>query len=114
MESDVTLITSRALLRELINTLEKPKLQKHILAKQQTSRGIVTRYMKMVEFVTPASLGTSVARDPDDDAVLEAAIGGHADVIVSGDNDLLTIGRFRKVSILTAAELIEKLSELDN
>jgi predicted nucleic acid-binding protein len=43
----------------------------------------------MVTIVAPAMISPTITDDPADDAVLAAAIGGKADLIVSGDADLL-------------------------
>lgn len=51
-----------------------------------------------------------VCRDPDDDIILECAINAHAEVIVTGDKDLLTLQRYEGIRILTPAEYLE-LSE---
>jgi putative PIN family toxin of toxin-antitoxin system len=42
-------------------------------------------------------------RDPDDDKFLELAVNGRADVIVSGDDDLLVLDSFRGIPIITPA-----------
>ncbi len=42
-------------------------------------------------------------RDPDDDKVLELAVNGRAEVIVSGDVDLLVLDSFRGIPIITPA-----------
>ncbi len=42
-------------------------------------------------------------RDPDDDKFLELAVNGHADVIISGDNDRLMLDTFRGIPIITPA-----------
>ncbi len=42
-------------------------------------------------------------RDPDDDKFLELAVNGHADAIISGDEDLLVIDTFRGIPIITPA-----------
>jgi putative PIN family toxin of toxin-antitoxin system len=42
-------------------------------------------------------------RDPDDDKFLELAVLGRADVIVSGDADLLVLGSFRGIPIVDPA-----------
>jgi uncharacterized protein len=42
-------------------------------------------------------------RDPDDDKFLELAVNGRADVIISGDNDLLVLDVFRGIPIITPA-----------
>lgn len=47
-----------------------------------------------------------VCRDPKDDMIIECAVNGNADVIVSGDKDLLTIGNYGHIRIITAREYI--------
>jgi uncharacterized protein len=42
-------------------------------------------------------------RDQNDDKFLELAVNGHADVIVSGDADLLVLDTFRGIPIITPA-----------
>jgi predicted nucleic acid-binding protein len=38
--------------------------------------------------------------------VLACAVGGKADVIVSGDEDLVTLGVYENVPIMTAAQFL--------
>jgi putative PIN family toxin of toxin-antitoxin system len=45
-------------------------------------------------------------RDPRDDKFLEVAVHGRADLIVTGDTDLLALHPFRGISILTPAEYV--------
>jgi predicted nucleic acid-binding protein len=47
-------------------------------------------------------------RDPDDDKFLELAVLGHADVIVSGDADLLALDPFRGIPIVDPATFDRK------
>ncbi len=60
-----------------------------------------------MEVVTPVNLGSTICRDPDDDAVLGTAIAGNAICIVTGDNDLLTVKQFYNVTIIRPAEFAE-------
>jgi predicted nucleic acid-binding protein len=46
----------------------------------------------------------TVVSDDDDNRVLEAAIEGAADYIVSGDADLLDLGTFQGIPIITPGE----------
>jgi len=39
---------------------------------------------------------------------LELAVNGHADLIVSGDADLLTLNPFRDIPILTPATFMQR------
>ncbi len=47
-----------------------------------------------------------VCRDPNDDMVLECAALAGAQVIVSGDKDLLTLGSYEGIRIVTPAEFL--------
>jgi len=53
---------------------------------------------------------TAVCRDPDDNMVLECALEGHAQYIVSGDLDLLEMKEFRGIRIVRAAEFLNLLA----
>jgi uncharacterized protein len=48
-------------------------------------------------------------RDPKDDKVLELALNGEAQYIISGDKDLLVLHPFRDVQIITADELLKRI-----
>lgn len=52
-------------------------------------------------------------RDPDDRNVLGAALHLGADVIISGDKDLLVLGEFAGIPILTPRQFLDRLGELD-
>lgn len=45
-----------------------------------------------------------VCRDPDDDKFIACALDARAIYVVSGDNDLLDIGSYGNVEVITAAE----------
>ncbi len=60
------------------------------------------------QWVIPTE-AVAVCRDVEDNAVLEAALAGHADCIVSGDQDLLSLGEFRGVSIVTPRQFADWL-----
>jgi putative PIN family toxin of toxin-antitoxin system len=45
-------------------------------------------------------------RDPEDDKILELAINGDADYIVTGDSDLLVMNPFRGIAVIQPAEFL--------
>ena len=51
----------------------------------------------------------TACRDADDDKMLEAAVAGHADCIVSGDKDLRVLSPFRGLEILTVNRFLRRL-----
>lgn len=64
-------------------------------------RGI-TRHVAGVERVDV------VTTDPDDNRVLECAVAAGSDVIVSGDADLLQLGTFRGIPVMTVAMYLSR------
>ena len=48
-----------------------------------------------------------VSRDPDDDLVLATALEGACTCLVTGDSDLLELGRWRRIEILRPADFSE-------
>lgn len=48
----------------------------------------------------------NACRDPKDDMVLECAVAAKAEIIVSGDKDLLDLRRYQGISIVTAREYL--------
>jgi len=60
------------------------------------------------ELIKPAQRLKAV-QDDADNRVLECAIEGKADYIVSGDKHLLALREFQKIPILRASDIIEKL-----
>lgn len=50
-------------------------------------------------------------RDPDDDKLLEVAVSGAADCLVSGDRDLLILDPFEGIPILNPAAFLERIAE---
>jgi uncharacterized protein len=49
----------------------------------------------------------AACRDPTDDKFLELAVNGHANLIVSGDGDLLALNPFRDIPIVTPAAFVQ-------
>jgi predicted nucleic acid-binding protein len=50
---------------------------------------------------------TAICRDPKDDFILECASLGNADLIVTGDKDLLALATFRSTRILTPRQYLD-------
>jgi uncharacterized protein len=53
----------------------------------------------------------AACRDPKDDKFLELAVNGHADLIISGDADLLALNPFRGIPIVTPAHFVHGIAQ---
>lgn len=51
-----------------------------------------------------------IKEDPDDNIILETALIGKAEYLISGDPHLLKLGEYQGLKILTAHEFLEKIS----
>jgi len=103
------LFSSEPLLVELGEVLNRPHLAKPLAAIGRRPADVLADYAQAVEIVTPDHV-PEVSRDPDDDQVLACALAAKADAIISGDDDLLSLGHFQSIPILTTAQAIEAIN----
>ena len=101
--ASVQLVTSRALLDELARVL------RHKFDTDPDEVTFLQAYRDQATIVRPAALPRAVCRDRDDDKVLAAAIAGKADLIVTGDEDLLVLGQHCGIRILSPRQFVELL-----
>ena len=97
------LVMSPAILDEVARTLLLPHIARryHVTAQDVTELGrLLTTRSIVLPSVPPIP---PTVRDPADDHVLALAVAGHADHLVSGDDDLLALGRYASIPILRPA-----------
>jgi uncharacterized protein len=103
--------TSAILLAELLDALSRQKFAARLAQAGLTPRGIVTEIRRLAYMVAPQDVPRVIARDPDDDHVLACAVAANADLIVSGDKHLHSLGgHYRGISILTPAAGLQKIT----
>ena len=99
------LVATAATLRELMTTLLSPKFDRYVSRERRDA--LLLRLAPLIEIVEVLQ-PIRASRDPKDDKFLEAAVNGRADVLVTGDNDLLELHPFRGVAILTPAAYVDR------
>jgi putative PIN family toxin of toxin-antitoxin system len=97
-------LVSTATLDELRAVLLRPKLAPYI---QPGSREPYLVQVSEIAELISISHTIHACRDSKDDKFLEVAVDGRADLIVTGDRDLLDLHPFRGIAILTPAEYLE-------
>ena len=100
-----TLVSSPALLRELEETLVD------VCGWQPAQARAARLLIEDVADVVPPVDRPSICRDPDDNEVLGVAQWAEVDVVVTGDKDLLTIGRHAKALIVTPRGFLDDFPE---
>ncbi len=108
---DFTPVTSRRLLDELAGALNYPRVRQ-LLNWTDTRRAQFVEDIAGGSLVVEPAVVTGVAiRDEADLAVIEAAVAGGADCIVTGDKDLLALGAHAGIEIVPPARFLAMLSE---
>ena len=102
-EERFAVVISEAILQELDRVLHYPRLcQKYKLSEERISR-FLRLLRRQCVFVEPTKHLTVIERDPTDDRYLECAIAGDAEIIVSGDDHLLSLATYKDIQILSPA-----------
>ncbi|MBX3705423.1 MAG: putative toxin-antitoxin system toxin component, PIN family [Pseudomonadales bacterium] len=105
----VMLFTSAALIAELEDVLARAKFAKRITEVGSSVNEMLGDYLALAQLVRPTE-HPAIVRDPDDDHVIACALEAQVEAIVSSDADLLTLGRYRNIDILSAAQMLLRLS----
>lgn len=98
------LLISNALIDEISRIVYRPKFDRYITDAQREDFLISLVQTGVLIEVTET---IDVCRDPKDNMILELAVSGNADVIVTGDSDLLVLHPFREISILNPQTFLE-------
>ena len=99
------LVGTTATLRELVTKLLSPKIDRYVSRERRDALLLqLAPLIEIVEVLQPIR----ASRDPKDDRFLEAAVNGRADVLVTGDKDLLELHPFRGIAILRPAAYVER------
>lgn len=97
-------MSSPALLDELAEVLGRPKFAALLTRAGTTPDQVLAQLRQLAELIEPLPLAQPVCRDPDDNQLLALAGAAQVELIVSGDNDLLTLGHFQGIPILSPAQ----------
>ena len=106
---DLQIVLSPILAQELSEVIVRPHIvQKYPLVSQQAE--ILLDYLRAnAIWVKGLPKQRIVAADADDDFVIACAIDGEAEYIVSGDTDLLSIGRYENIIIMSPRQFVDLL-----
>ncbi|OHE22874.1 MAG: putative toxin-antitoxin system toxin component, PIN family [Syntrophus sp. RIFOXYC2_FULL_54_9] len=96
---------SRETFDEFRRVLSYPKFS---LTVQEIATLIEDEVLPYCEIVEIGEEILRVCRDPADDPFLSCAVAASADFIISGDKDLLTLGSFRNIPIVTATAFLQR------
>ena len=99
------LLFSECTMDELKEVLFRPKFDRYVSRKERTL--LLAQLGSVAEFVPIIQL-VRECRDPRDDKFLEVALNGRADLIITGDADLLGMHPWRGIAVLSPAKYLER------
>ena len=101
---EAVLLVSQATLSELADILAQSKFDRYVSLEQRLR--FISLIANKAEFV-PVIHVVGECRDPKDDKFLEVALNGRADVIITGDDDLLALHAWRGIAILSPVDYLK-------
>lgn len=108
-KKEILSCTSVEILQEVEKVLSYQKLQKRLALLSLTTEEILLAMGEISTIYPIQSLEVPELRDPKDAMVLATAIAAQADVIISGDSDLITLETYQNIPILTAKQFLDSL-----
>lgn len=105
-KGQVKFLFSGESLQEFLDVIQRPKLRKFF--SRNDTRAILELFDTYGEYVEVRSKAR-LCRDPKDDFLVNLAIDGAANFLVTGDHDLLILGKVGSTKIIPPAELTSVL-----
>lgn len=113
LAGEFTLLASNQMLAECERILEHPTLQENLrlaaVPKDDLMAMLRDRSERTVE---PRSNLSSLIRNPFEEMVLASAVAGHADYLVTEEEDLLALGEYEGVTIISPEQFVQIMKHL--
>ncbi|MFT3885006.1 MAG: putative toxin-antitoxin system toxin component, PIN family [Flavobacteriales bacterium] len=103
---EVRLFTSRDQVAELMGVLERPKFRKYF--SESKARLAVDDFCDAANLVEGRLPIVTVCRDPKDNYLLALSKAAKADLLITGDEDLLVLKKFGRTEVITPAAFMAR------
>lgn len=110
LDGRYTLVSSVYLIEEFAYVLTYPRIAERLQLDQHQLKTLLAALLSKAEITPGRDLAPGATRDPKDDAILGCAREGQADYIVSGDQDLLVLGEYEGIQIVSPQQFIRILA----
>ena len=101
------LLMSDSTFAEICKTLIRPKFDKYVSWEKRLN--FIGSLQQKAEVINITETITT-CRDPKDNKFLELAVSGKADLIITGDQDLLILNPFENIEIITVNEFLTRFN----
>ena len=114
VEGCFTLVTSLYLVEELVHVLSYPRITKRLRISSEEVDALLAALLSQAVVIPGHLCLPGVTCDPKDDDVVACAKEGQADCIVSGDQDLLVLGEYEGIQVVTPRQFMQSIAKSGN
>lgn len=108
---DLEVVVSEPLLAEYQRALLYERVaSRHRMASSAVAE-VIEGFRQFAILVTPEETVSAIQEDPQDNLVLECALAGGAEYVVTGDSHLLKLEAFRDIQILSSNAFLAVLQQ---
>ena len=104
---EITLVLSEAILEEYYKVLNYEEIQERIKDKKLEMKQSVLKISQISEIIEVKSRINLVKEDPSDNKIIECAIDGNANYIITKDNHLLKFKEYKGIKILNPEDFLK-------
>ncbi len=108
-EKEIILVLSKEIIKEFLEVLEYQEIKEKIKGQNLALKRTVEKIVSISEIVDPKKRFFLVEDDPDDNKILECAVEGKADYIITKDKHLLNLSF--PIPIIEPESFLRKLSK---
>ncbi|MBI5392751.1 putative toxin-antitoxin system toxin component, PIN family [Candidatus Woesearchaeota archaeon] len=103
----LTLVLSDEILEEYYGVLNYDEIKQKIELNNLEAKFTLIKLRLLSEIVKSLNKIDVIKDDPDDNIILECAISGNVDYIISHDKHLLNLNNYNNIKIITAREFLK-------
>ena len=107
-EGEIVLVLSPQIIEEFAEVLNYEEIQEKIILKNLEMRMTVAKIKGLATIVHPSKKIDAIKDDPDDNDILECAVEGEVDRIISQDKHLLKLKLYCGIPIITPEEFLNE------
>ena len=98
---NLVLIATPAIVEEVREVLARPKFAARITTLNTSVGELTESLLSRVEIIQEPKVAPVVPRDPDDDKFIACAVASRVRWLISGDEHLLSLGRYKAIRLVT-------------
>ena len=112
LSDSYAVVLSPEIIREILDVISRSSLRRRFPQLEDAHLDRVLATLASPDVVEPKEV-PRVCRDPGDDKFFAAAVAGHADCIVSEDNDILSIASYDGIRTVNIRDFLAELQAIE-